>query len=52
MPGILGTLSIGLIVAGRAVLAVRSLWRDRKSPCGCGCSRASCGGCAKGHAKE
>lgn len=50
MSGILGTLFIGLIVAGWAVLAVRSLWRNRKSGCGCGCD--GCSGCAKGHAKE
>lgn len=46
MPGFLGTLLIGLIVAGWAALAVRSLWRSRKSACGCGGSCAACGGCS------
>ena len=42
MPGILGTLLAGLIVAGTVFLAARSLWRNRKSACNCG----KCGGCA------
>ena len=43
MSGVLGTLLVGLIVAGWAVLAVRSLRRDRGSPCRGSC--AGCGGC-------
>ena len=46
----LETLLIILIVAGWAVLAVRSLWRNRKSACSCG-GCAGCGECPKGHKK-
>ena len=42
MPGILGTLLAGAVVAGTVFLAARSLWRGRKSACGC----EKCGGCA------
>lgn len=47
MSGIFGTLLIVLIVAGWAALAVRSLWKNRRSSCGCCGSCAACGGCAK-----
>ena len=47
MSGILGTLLTVLIVIGLVVLAVRSLWRSRKSACSCGGNCAACksGGC-------
>lgn len=42
----LGTLLVGLIVAGWAALAVRSLWRNRKNSCGGDCT--ACGCCTHG----
>lgn len=45
MPAIFGDVIIGLILAGLAALAARSLWKSHKAggQCSGDCSR--CGGC-------
>lgn len=52
MTEILGTVFIGLVVTVLVVLAIRSLWRNRKSSCSCGGNCASCCGCVKGHSHK
>lgn len=47
MPGIFGTLLVGLIVTGWVILAARSMWRNRKSARSCGGNCAACSGCRK-----
>ena len=39
----MGTVIVSLIVVGMVVLAIRSIYRNKKSGKGCGCG---CGGCA------
>ena len=51
MSPILGNLIVILVLAAVVLLAVRSIWRNRKSGCHCNGDCANCGSCG-GHAKK
>lgn len=51
MPPILGNIIVIAVLAAVIGLAVRSLWRSRKTG-GCSGDCASCGGCHSGKGKQ